>query len=148
MDTVASLGTIALISVLETAVNDLAATPPMFTPVAPLRLVPVITIKKANKHNTSGFTFRWLFFTFWSLDAFQFQLSFNIDTHWGIGITFLLPYLVTQIHTSLSNNIQEHFIDHLNKYVNIIFDVKKQRDEITKANKDKELRKQLHKFAV
>jgi hypothetical protein len=56
-------------------------------------LVPVITIKKADEHNTSGFTFRWLFFTFWSLDAFQFELSFNIDTHWGVGITFLLPYL-------------------------------------------------------
>ena len=26
--------------------------------------------------------------------------------------TFLLPYLATQIHTSLSNNIQEHFIQH------------------------------------
>lgn len=56
-------------------------------------LVPVITVRKENEYNTSGFTFRWLFFTFWSLDAFQFELSFNIDTHWGMGITFLLPYL-------------------------------------------------------
>ena len=47
--------------------------------------------------------------------------------------------------TNVTNNTQEHFIDHLNKYVNIVFDVKKQRDEITKANRDKELRKQLHK---
>jgi len=56
-------------------------------------LIPVITIKKADQYNTRGFTFRWLVFTFWSLDAFQFELSFNIDTHWGIGVTFLLPYL-------------------------------------------------------
>jgi hypothetical protein len=56
-------------------------------------LIPIITIKKVNEHNTSGFTFRWLFFTFWSLDAFQFELSFNIDSHWGIGVTFLFPYL-------------------------------------------------------
>ena len=56
-------------------------------------LIPIITTKKADEHNTKGFTFRWLFFTFWSLDAFQFELSFNIDTHWGIGFTFLLPYL-------------------------------------------------------
>lgn len=56
-------------------------------------LVPVITIKKEDQYNTSGFVFRWLFFTFWTLDCFQFELSFNIDTHWGIGITFLLPYL-------------------------------------------------------
>lgn len=56
-------------------------------------LVPNITIKNEDEHNTSGFTFRWLFFRFWSLDNFQFELSLNIDTHWGIGITFLLPYL-------------------------------------------------------
>ena len=56
-------------------------------------LVPVITVRESNEHNTSNFTFRWLFFTFWSLDAFQFELAFNISTHWGIGITFLLPYL-------------------------------------------------------
>ena len=56
-------------------------------------LIPVIDIKKENEHNTSGFSFRWLIFTFWSLDSFQFELSFNIDTHWGIGFTFLLPYL-------------------------------------------------------
>ena len=56
-------------------------------------LVPVIRFKKADEHNTRSFNFRWLIFTFWSLDSFQFELSFNVDTHWGIGITFLLPYL-------------------------------------------------------
>lgn len=56
-------------------------------------LVPVIKINKANEYNTGGFTIRWLIFTFWSLDSFQFELSLNIDTHWGIGVTFLLPYL-------------------------------------------------------
>ena len=33
--------------------------------------------------------------------------------------TFLLPYLATQIHTSLSNNAQEHFIQHLLRFINI-----------------------------
>lgn len=56
-------------------------------------LVPIITLRKEDEHNTKNFTFRWLIFTFWSLDAFQFELSFNIDTRWGIGFTFLLPYL-------------------------------------------------------
>jgi hypothetical protein len=32
--------------------------------------------------------------------------------------TFLLPYLATQIHTSLSNNIQEHFIQHFLRFIN------------------------------
>ena len=33
--------------------------------------------------------------------------------------TFLLPYLATQIHTSLSNNTQEHFIQHLLRFINV-----------------------------
>ena len=33
--------------------------------------------------------------------------------------TFLLPYLATQIHTSLSNNVQEHFIQHLLRFINV-----------------------------
>ena len=56
-------------------------------------LVPVIEHRKPDENNTRHFSFRWLIFTFWSLDAFQFELSVNADTHWGIGITFLLPYL-------------------------------------------------------
>ena len=60
-------------------------------------------------------------------------------------LSYILAYEAIDMIKNINNNIQEHFIDHLNKYVNIVFDVKKQRDEITKANKDKELRKQLHK---
>jgi hypothetical protein len=32
--------------------------------------------------------------------------------------TFLLPYFATQIHTSLSNNAQEHFIQHFLRFIN------------------------------
>jgi len=32
--------------------------------------------------------------------------------------TFLLPYLATQLHTSLSNNTQEHFIQHFLRFIN------------------------------
>ena len=56
-------------------------------------LVPVITIRKANEHNTSSFTFRWLFFTIWTLDSFSFELSVVATTHWGIGFIGILPYI-------------------------------------------------------
>lgn len=56
-------------------------------------LVPLITIKKSDDNNTSGFTFRWMVFTFWSLDSFSFELSIVATTHWGIGIIGILPYL-------------------------------------------------------
>lgn len=66
-------------------------------------------------------------------------------THYYDKLSYILAYEAIDMITNINNNIQEHFIDHLNKYVNIVFDVKKQGDEITKANIDKELRKQLHK---
>jgi hypothetical protein len=56
-------------------------------------LIPVLEIKKANEHNTSGFTFRWLVFTFWTLDSFSFELSIVATEHWGIGVIGILPYL-------------------------------------------------------
>ena len=56
-------------------------------------LIPVIDIQKADKYNTSGFSFRWLFFTFWSLDSFGFEFAFVATTHWGIGFNGILPYL-------------------------------------------------------
>ena len=42
---------------------------------------------------------------------------------------FLLPYLATQIHTSLSINIQEHFIQHFLRFIN------KTTNNITEYNK-------------
>jgi hypothetical protein len=60
-------------------------------------------------------------------------------------LPYILAYEAIDMLTNINNNIQEHFIDHLNKYVNITFDVKSKRDDITKNNKDKVIRKQLHK---
>lgn len=40
--------------------------------------------------------------------------------------TYMLPYLATQIHTSLSNNIQEQFIQYILWFIN------KSSNEITK----------------
>jgi len=56
-------------------------------------LVPVVQIKEKDQHNTTGFSFRWLFFTFWSLDSFGFEFAFVLDTHWGMGFIGVLPYL-------------------------------------------------------
>lgn len=56
-------------------------------------LVPVIEIKKADEYNTRGFVFRWLFFTIWSLDHPEFEVSLVASTHWGIGLVGVLFYL-------------------------------------------------------
>ena len=60
-------------------------------------------------------------------------------------LPYILAYEAIDMVTNIYNNIQEHFIDHLNKYVNLIFQVKEKSAEITKNNKDKVIRKQLHK---
>jgi hypothetical protein len=59
-------------------------------------------------------------------------------------LPYILAYEAIDMITNITNNIQENFIDHLNKYVNITFDIKTKRDDITKNNKDKIIRKQLH----
>jgi hypothetical protein len=69
--------------------------------------------------------------------------------------TFLLPYLSTQIHTSLSNNIQEHFIQHFLRFINkttngitedkqILFQFKKNIMELTDTNELFNLWKETH----
>jgi len=60
-------------------------------------------------------------------------------------LPYILAYEAIDMVTNINNNIQEHFIDHLNKYVNLIFKVKEKSAEITKNNKDKVIRKELHK---
>lgn len=56
-------------------------------------IIPIFTKKKGDEYNTKSFSFCWLFLKVWTLDAFQFEISFTADSHWGIGITALLPYL-------------------------------------------------------
>jgi hypothetical protein len=56
-------------------------------------LIPKISYKKGDKYNTPSLSFRWLFFRFWTLDTFEFELSIVMDGHWGLGVIGILPYL-------------------------------------------------------
>ena len=56
-------------------------------------LIPMINKISANKYNTSSFSFHWLFLKVWTLNTPAFELAFVMDTHWGIGITAIIPYL-------------------------------------------------------
>jgi hypothetical protein len=60
-------------------------------------------------------------------------------------LKYILAYEAIDMVTNINNNIQEHFIDHLNKYVNLTFQIKEKSAEITKNNKDKVVRKELYK---
>ena len=48
----------------------------------------------------------------------EYQPLLNHEKTQLKNTTFLLPYLATQIHTSLSNNTQEHFIQHFLRFIN------------------------------
>jgi hypothetical protein len=61
------------------------------------------------------------------------------------GLPYILAYEAIDMITNINNNIEMHFIDHLNKYVHIVFDIKNKASKITQENKDKEKRKELHK---
>ena len=56
-------------------------------------LIPVVETREADEHNTSSISFRWLIFTFWTLDSFQFEFSIVASLHWGVGFVGMLPYL-------------------------------------------------------
>ena len=59
-------------------------------------------------------------------------------------LSYILAYEAIDMITNIQNNIQEHFLQHLFKYVHIVFDIKNKSDQITLDNKDKVIRKQLH----
>ena len=69
----------------------------------------------------------------------------NYETIYYDKLSYILAYEAIDMITNINNNIQEHFIDHLNKYVNIVFSIKEKSTQITIENKDKIIRKQLHK---
>ena len=56
-------------------------------------LYPKLELIPADKYNTSGFSFNWLFMKIWSLDSFEFEIGFTISEHWGVGIIMIIPYL-------------------------------------------------------
>lgn len=56
-------------------------------------LVPVLEIKSRDGEQKKGFVFRWMFLTVWDLDFPSFEVSVVADTHWGLGIIGILPYL-------------------------------------------------------
>jgi hypothetical protein len=59
-------------------------------------------------------------------------------------LSYILAYEAIDIEKNINNNIQEHFITHLNQFVNYSFNLQEQKDEIKKI-KDKELRKEKYK---
>ena len=59
-------------------------------------------------------------------------------------LSYILAYEAIDIEKNINNNIQEHFITHLNQFVNHSFNLKEQKDEIKKI-KDKEIRKERYK---
>jgi len=59
-------------------------------------------------------------------------------------LSYILSYEAIDMLSNIENNIQEHFLQHLFKYVHIVFDIKNKSHQITLDNKDKTIRKQLH----
>lgn len=60
-------------------------------------------------------------------------------------MSYILAYEAIDMETNINVNIQEHFLQHLYKLINLSLNVKQQRDKITEENKDKTIRKEKHK---
>ena len=72
-------------------------------------------------------------------------LTINDEIIYYDKLNYVLAYEAIDIEKNINVNISEHFIQHLNKYINIILKVKGKRDKITKDNKDLKIRKEKHK---
>ena len=81
-------------------------------------LIPVITTRQPNQYNTRSFYFKWLFFTFWTLDIFSFEVSFVASSHWGIGFIGVLPYLRWAVTVPIGDKIGFKIDKHLNRKPN------------------------------
>jgi membrane-associated phospholipid phosphatase len=56
-------------------------------------IIPQFKYKPAcDSWDTSNWSFHWLFFKLWSLDAFEFELSIAVSSHWGIALLGIFPY--------------------------------------------------------
>ena len=106
----------------------------------------VLTIRKCNK---GGYTEKNMPIQLKCLTTFYkthyANTIYNNETIYYDKLSYVLPYEAIDMTTNINNNIQKHFIDHLNKYVNIVFNIKEKSTQITKENKDKNIRKELHK---
>jgi len=77
-------------------------------------LVPILTIKKADRYNAKGFTFKWLFFTIWTLENITFEISIVCEDHWGFGIIGILPYLRWACTVPIPNKLSK-LLRHLSR---------------------------------
>ena len=72
-------------------------------------------------------------------------LTINDEVIYYDKLNYILAYEAIDILKNINVNISEHFLQHLNKFVNIILKVKETKDQITKDNKDLKIRKEKHK---
>jgi len=106
----------------------------------------VITIRKCN---TGGYTDENMPEQQKTLqefyDKYYKETTIKNDILYYDKMSYILAYEAIDMETNINVNIQEHFLQHLYKFINISLNVKQERDKITKENIDKTIRKEKHK---
>ena len=78
-------------------------------------------------------------------DAVYSKLGYN-DKLSGLNLSQIINYMCVDMITNIENNIRQHFIDYVKRYVNSSFkDMHNKILEEYKGNKKTQLRKQLRK---
>jgi hypothetical protein len=106
----------------------------------------VVTIRKCN---TGGYTEENMPEQQKSLQDFYNknykETTIKDDVLYYDKMSYILAYEAIDMETNINVNIQEHFLQHLYKFINLSLNIKQERDKITKENKDKTIRKEKHK---
>jgi hypothetical protein len=74
-----------------------------------------VKISKADKYNATHVSIDWWLLKIWTLDSPSFELAFVIDTHWGIGITAIVPYLRIILAVPLPVKLEMWIYEKLNR---------------------------------
>ena len=106
----------------------------------------VVTIRKCN---TGGYTEENMPEQQKSLQDFYNknykETTTKDDVLYYDKMSYILAYEAIDMETNINVNIQEHFLQHLYKFINISLNIKQEREKITEENKDKTIRKEKHK---
>lgn len=93
----------------------------------------VITIRKDNRGNYKDVDAPDQLLDLKIFFENHYKQTMNNDILCYDKLSYILAYEAIDMETNISVNIHEHFIQHVNKFINITFDFKEKHKEITKS---------------
>jgi hypothetical protein len=102
-----------------------------------------VVTRRKNKKGSRPITGNMILYTKFYEEHYS-KTIYNGEIIWYDKMPFILAYEAIDMITNVENNIIEHFLQHLGKFVNVSFDYKGLSKKITNDYPDKLIRKAKH----